>query len=80
MGHDFVTPSRACVGLRMMNDPPFVPPSRPFEEGQQYRLYFFNGGQRIERVHEYFPAEFEERRQRQRSSIHRRYCAAAIRG
>lgn len=38
----------------MENDPPRVP--RP-KGGQEYRLYFFNEGQHIHRVHEFEAAD-----------------------
>jgi len=41
----------------MMNDPPFVPPSLPQDEGQQYRLYFFNGATHITKSHEFLAAD-----------------------
>jgi hypothetical protein len=37
----------------MMNDPPSVPPSRPPDEGQQYRLYFLDGLGHITHSHEF---------------------------
>jgi hypothetical protein len=44
----------------MKNDPPFVPPPRPTEEGQQYRLYFLDGLGHITKSHEFLAADDAE--------------------